>query len=214
MVKGISKKIARRNMKSMAKRGLSKIMLRKTIALKHHHFQRTYVMDDLVIPTTVSGGRGFDFKLSYLPNYTEFTTLFDSYRINYVSVKFVSGINTANTPVSTQYTLPQIYLYRDYDDASAPGSLNEVLQTEKFKVWNLAKTPNFKMGLVPAVASSVYRSATQTAYNRRFKQWLDCGYADVPHYGLKIFVDAQMGGPDTAIITPIITVSCSFKDTR
>ena len=37
----------------------------------------------------------------------------------------------------------------------------------------------------PRIAIPVYRDNIGAAYIQQPKQWIDCSYADVPHYGLE-----------------------------
>ena len=57
-----------------------------------------------------------------MPNVSEFTGLYDQYRIDYVECKFsFSNNNSSNS--SPGSTLPIMYLVKDYDDSGAAGLL-------------------------------------------------------------------------------------------
>ena len=63
---------------------------------------------DQVYPTFGNAvDRVFTFALADLPNYTEFTTLFDQYRINAVKLTFIPRLSSADSnPLATVSAIP------------------------------------------------------------------------------------------------------------
>lgn len=161
--------------------------------------------------------------LNSLPNYTEFTNLFDQYRINYIEVKFIYDHNvgevasSAGIAANANMGLPNVYLARDYDDASALGGIDEYLQYEGCIVRRLGDI--FSIRIYPHIASAAY-SGTFTSYKNDTRAWIDVNSTGVAHYGLKMGVDASMcnsaAGAAVAIgrLTLIHTYNISFKNVR
>jgi len=149
-------------------------------------------------------GKGYQFQLDQLPNYQEFTALFDAYRINAVVVRF-NAMNTVfkgNTDVNGEDT-PTIYAAIDYNNAAAPTSADEMKEYANVQVFPMYQARTFKIR--PRLAIPVYRDGATSAYIQQPKQWIDSNYADVPHYGLRVFVLA--GQQRNAFKT---TVECTY----
>jgi len=133
--------------------------------------------------------RAWSFSLDQVPNPSEFTNLFDSYKIDKVVVKFQAvGVQQ----ISSEYSngagavsyQPRTYTAVDYDDDTVPTALTELTQYSNCKQRLAGR--NFSITIRPKVAVQVYRSAVLTAYANPDKTVkLDCAYSDVPHFGLK-----------------------------
>lgn len=167
---------------------------------------RTQVYSNLSTTLTVSGndngfalgtpfldpvagyyGVGFShfFKLSSLPNYTEFTNLFDRYKICKVVWTIMFQNNTA--PMNGSSVLPILHVASDDDDANTPTALTELQQRSNCKRRVLGNTVMFKYTTRPKFASSVYNSNVPgftTAYAVK-SGYLNSDYYDAPHYGIK-----------------------------
>ena len=100
-------------------------------SLNVHRYRRWAATDQRLSGTT---GAGFadTFMLNKLPNYTEFDTLYDRYMITTVVVKIqlISNPDASYFPANTT-TLnadnyyPKLWYYPDYDDDTAPTTLDE-----------------------------------------------------------------------------------------
>lgn len=157
-----------------------------------HFFKRTFILP--TGPYSVSDSislAGLNFQLASLPNYTEFTNLFDQYRINGVRVKiiFTKNESTTNTSVTTNL-IPIMGTCIDYDNASAPINVNEVLQYETARVHRMDK-PIVRF-LRPKVDQALYSGAFTSYGNMR--TWIDSDSPTVQHYGLKWYTDGTGGG--------------------
>lgn len=135
--------------------------------------------------------KAWSFSLDQVPNYTEFTNLFDSYKIDKIVMRFMpvhaQNISMTQNQSGATATIshPRVYTVLDYDDDSVPTSVGELTQYSGCKVRLAGK--QFKLIFRPKVAMQVYRSAVTTAYANPDKQVkLDCAYADVPHFGVKL----------------------------
>lgn len=172
-----------------------------------------------------SGG-SIVFRLDQLPNYNEFTSLFDQYCIRYVKVYIVhralnlSIMETAND--FTRVGFPNIISVRDYDDNTAPTSdeagYNTLREYSKSKTFTYTSERRvYEIGIVPAVLSETYRTGLTTAYAPKFKSYLDCAFPDVPHYAIKYVVNAPNNGGGTTpnvIFDVYATYYLSFKTIR
>jgi len=145
--------------------------------------KRTAVIDNFV---SAAGevNKAYTFNLAQLPGVSDFTSMFDAYKIDKVNVTFwpFKATNQDPSTVST-YDIPRTYLLVDYDDDNPQTSTN-LREYANCRISTM--TRKLKISLVPKVAQAVYRTALTSAYaqpNKSIK--LDMSYTDVPHYGIK-----------------------------
>lgn len=158
-----------------------------------HHFKRKVVLDALTIATGSNGyaSFGMNFQLSTLSGYTEFTTLFDQYRINRIKVYIVARQNTVSLMEGVNSAVGSIQgiFCTDHDDSSAPSAdnagMNTLRERDKSRSFIFGVNQVYTHALVPATLSEVYRTGVATAYSPKFRARIDCDIPDVPHYGLK-----------------------------
>jgi len=121
------------------------------------------------------------FALSNLPNYTEFTALFDEYRILQARVHFIP-LN-----VGTGGSFQPIYTVIDYDDSIAPASIDDLNQYSTLMVAQYGR--EFERVLTPKFAVAAY-SGTFTSYSP-MTGWVDVASPTVQHYGVKYALGAS-----------------------
>lgn len=176
--------------------------------LSEHRYKRSYSMD--LLTTATAQGTGYIITLNSLPNFGEFTALYDSYRIDWVTIWAVPTQTDAQVAAANLFT-PSLYTVVDKDDASPPGTLAAQLEHGNMKITTMdrmKKLCSFK----PAVQGELFRSGATRGFNRMQDQWIDCAQADIPHYGLKVWCEPAMTGFNG--IRLIADVYVTFKDTR
>jgi len=149
----------------------------------------TYACND------VTSAISFEFKLSDMPAYTEFTALFDKYRIDKAEVNF-QLINNPNGPATLNGNtvtnacnfFPKLYYCRDYDDSSTV-TLTQIKERSGTKMVVLEPNKIVRIKLKPAVAVQLYKTSTTTGYSPKWGAFVDAAQPDVPHYGLKTVID-------------------------
>lgn len=142
------------------------------------------------------------FSVSLLPNFSDFSGLFDQYRIRCIVAKFrlVQPPEASNTPATSQF-YPDIYVIVDHDDDTVPTSVDTVLQYGKCKRGVLKPNFWFKYRFYPTAALQLYRTATTTAYApAKNGMFLDLNQSDTPYYGIKGIVSNEAAGLTTAPI--------------
>lgn len=132
--------------------------------------------------------QSFTCTLGNLTSATDFTNLYDQYRINFVSVKFWLKIDPgAQTAAAASY--PKFYWYRDYDDDGFPSNLNEMRENSKCKVIVMNPNRPITVAYKPNVLQTVYASTTTNTYKPAFNQWTDMANTSTKHYGFKWAID-------------------------
>lgn len=135
---------------------------------------------NLIVSSSAAEMDGFiSWTLANLPDATEFTTLFDQYRIVHVDMEFMPTFNQ-NVPATSTGYLP-IVTAIDYDD-STTATYAQLGEYESAQ-YNVPEQ-RFVRSVVPAIAIAAYSGVFTSFANRRM-QWLDCASPSVVHYGLK-----------------------------
>lgn len=156
--------------------------VRRKIGTGTHRLVRTFQANDL----NAAGATAYVFSLQNLPNYTEFTGLFDQYCITGIQFHFVPNQVDAETGSATA-GLTQMWICNDLD-AGGPTSTAEMLERPNAKLLTFNRPRKWYLR-GPRVADEVYRSVSTTAYGPgKRNKWLDCAYVDVPHYGTNVVI--------------------------
>lgn len=193
-----------------------------------HTFKRSFRQFGNVYNYYVASSKSF--TLTELPNYTEFTQLFDQFKICMVKLVFnftkndapINSTGTAPPPGSNILTtsIPSFQWWIDRDDVDVP-TISEAAQIER----NHKTMMNHPVKIVmrPNVLTMAYEGAVATAYSPAYR-WLDCNDAATPHYGIKYIMDGSgqyrsptaVPGEDCIIGTywVDITYYCAFKNVR
>lgn len=143
--------------------------------------------------------------LDSLPNFTDFTNLYDQYCIKAIKVslfpKFsqVEGVSVQDagaglSGLGAVNLMGQVASVVDID-GNGPTTMNELMQYQNVKMTrgNKIHSRYFK----PAVAASIFKSTTAltSAYGPKKSVWLDCSNPDVTHYGLYGIIDLSGVSP-------------------
>jgi hypothetical protein len=198
----------RRNAKPSSK-GLSTDYIMRKVG-----FQRSIYDDGAYAATLPAVGYARAFELDELPGYTDFTTLWDQYRITRVDYKIIPRNNVQSlttTATATTAIMPTISVWWDPDDASTPTLVGESLEVEN--VSHYGGYEIIKGSFKPHAAIAAYGGAfTQFA---DFDGWCDCTSDDVQWYGLKVWVGAGGGSQTTfQVWDAFYVVHCEFRKVR
>lgn len=133
-----------------------------------------------IVSGAIDLGAGWNFQLAQVPDFGEFTTLYDAYVIDEVEMRFVLFNNTAEK-------YPTLLLAPDYDDSAAPTGPNDLLTMEQCKILPFSPTKReHRIRVKPRVAMSVFRTGVTSGYTWGKKsQVMDMALTDIPHYGVR-----------------------------
>lgn len=152
--------------------------------------------------------KAFSFALSDLPNASEFTSLFDMWRIVEVECLFLPSI-TEMTPGAPNVGLQMSVI--DYDDATALSAPGSYLQYQNVMVHRLGEPirrvfkPNPNLRLSDGTATGV------TSGSAPRNTWVDVASSNTPYFGLKLFL-----GQNTVQVTyvAVFTYILQFRGVR
>lgn len=149
-----------------------------------------------------NGGGAIEFRLNELPDFSDFTNLFDKYRIKGVQITIVPRVNSYDAnPNATLVGMPMVHTAIDYNDSTAPANVQELMQYDTYK-----RTQGFSPHtryFKPRVSNEVFRTLVQTSYAMGSgNQWLDCttSGADLPHFCLKWRIDNCSQDPTSFLV--------------
>lgn len=126
--------------------------------------------------------------LSDVVNSSDFTNLYDQYRLDKLIIKFYLKFDPSSQSATTS-NIPRLYWYRDLDDLTSPASLNEIRENGKCKTVPLTLYKPVTIVMKPNVLRVIYQSAVSSQYTPSFNQWLDMSTPTNQHYGLKFAID-------------------------
>jgi len=187
---------------------------------KEYRFKRTFLISNdgadnfKYGPGSITPGYNpvpLTIKLNEVPNYTDFTSLFDSYKITHAEFKFIPHFTVGQVPLGPQNTqVARLVTVIDQDDDNTPTGLSQLMQYSSLdeSLLDRERVRNFK----PRVSVQTYRTATTTGYSAPDDAiWIDAAQTDVPHYcGKALICDttASADNPRTLTIMCTLWITC------
>lgn len=183
----------------------------------------------LVCTTPAAGGVphyftfGFVHTLEDIPDYTDFTTLYDSFRIVGIKAKILP-LNVGSEYPTAAGTVTNggfIHVAPDFDDNTAPatgeGGINELRQKTGYKCRSLQNFKGLSHYYRPKASIGVEGSTGVIRYGQAAgKMWMDCANITQKHFGHKGVIEIVQQG--TAILNYYFkteyTYYLQFKDVR
>jgi len=162
-----------------------------------HKFKRTYQLfnEDY----TTGGCFGYDFKFSSLPNKDEFQTLFDSYKITRVVLRFYNGYDGNDIGNTSFVQGGWLHYCVDYNDGNPAADFDAMKQYSSYSCVPLTKCQPYVRSLRPKISMQVYKTAIATAYAQPdYNPWCDLtdtGIA-IPFFGIKVGIEGPGGATD------------------
>lgn len=126
----------------------------------------------------------YTFNLLQLPNATEFTNLFDYYKLTGVKLQFYLN-QSIDAQSTTNALYPRMYWKYDYDDDIVPNNLNSLRESPKCKVRTLTPDKPITMFIKPAKLLVAQVQGSITSYQANWNNWSDMSAPDTNHYGIK-----------------------------
>lgn len=169
----------------MRRSGVSRSRINNNV----HHFKRSF--QGTAITASAAGGnpQALYFTFNMLPNYTEFTNLFDMYRVNFLVLKLVPSITGADgNPSASSIALPNIHSALDYDDSTVPTDVPYLLQYSNHRMTRGHQI--HKRAFRPAIDLDV---SGLDASAPKWKQWINLATVTCAHRGVKLYVEQAFG---------------------
>jgi len=150
---------------------------------KVYTFSRSFGIGQITTgPTSISGA--YSVTLASIPGYTEFTALFDQYRIIQVTIQF--------SPINVGAVALPIISVIDYDDANVPSTADELRQYQTLRT--VTGTQYFERTFTPRIAMAAYGNGVFNSFATQSPSiWLDSASSSIPYYGLKYYWTGRTG---------------------
>lgn len=163
-----------------------------------HKHKRSTVTQSIVINclgsydgtlNQVMYNKGISFALDDLPNISEFITLYDSYKLYGVKIKFFPLFNTTddqNIGTGARLGPPILYTYIDKDDNQTPFP-EDFLQfsSTKYRPFTRMITQYVR----PRINREIFRNGITSGYEvSQTPAKIDMSYTNVAHFGLKFAI--------------------------
>lgn len=143
------------------------------------YFKRTvYLPAFIVSSTAVNVPFVNSFSLADVPNATEFTTLYDQYKITGIQFKLYPRFNSVDQNLSGG----RIWTVLDYDDSNLPATINELCQYQNVKCTNTSQIHSRYL-------KPKFNLTTGSANVPQSKFWIDVASTSVPYRGIKGIIE-------------------------
>jgi hypothetical protein len=128
----------------------------------------------------------YAFTLGDLDSTSEFTGLFDQYRIECVAFRLIPMQNAIGLTTNSTTTCVTPYVVVDYDDTNALTSAGQARSFESCII--VPPGRECVRQFQPRVAVGAYGGATFTGYANVTPPWIDAASTTVQHYGIKLCI--------------------------
>jgi len=173
-------------------------------SLTTHAYSRWASSSSILTCDSTELAQSLAFTLDSVKSYTEFTALYDRYRLDKVVVKLrmISNpdaaypLNTSSSGFLTNPTnwYPQVWSINDYD-GGAGDTVSSIRERQGVKCRTIQPNKPLTFTVRPAVAVNLYKTSLLSGYGNRWGQWVDAATPDVKHYGLNYVIDTLAQDP-------------------
>lgn len=157
----------------------------------------------------------YSFKLDNVVNPSDFTNLYDRYRITKVVLHLTRFRNSTGDATSSPYNRKILVVWDD--DANVLTQEDDYLEFGNCKRYNIIGNGDIKLTLYPKLSAPLLNAGgSVNAYQSipSSKQWLKIEDDDIPHFGLKIFVPGQVAPEGYGLFQVRAKFWMSFKNSR
>jgi len=204
-----------------------RVIRRKKTANKVHSFVR-WCDKDTLYPTATQGPNaifetgvdqhfGYSFKLDNVVNPTDFTNLYDSYKINKITLYLERQLNSTGTVAVANPTNKRLRVVHDYNDNNILANEDQYLEYSNCKSYSAIGNRPIVITLYPKINNGVLNAGggvnafTSMASN---KVWLNVDDDEVPHFGIKIFVPGVIASDNTRLFVVRAKYHISLKNSK
>lgn len=202
-VRAAERRVNRRRRKKLSKaRRKFMLSLYKPVAQQLHRFVRRKVTSydlnsDLFYADSGSWAyNNYSFAATDTPNFSEFSALFEQFRIDKIVAKIyfnnnvTSGQTDIATSANTNVNQINCFWIRSTDtsrDNLGSGEL-DAMQNSGLKQTVLARSSGkpITIAITPNILNASYETASATAYTPAYKKWISMTDSGTVHYGLSI----------------------------
>jgi len=138
----------------------------------------------LTSTSLAAGFYAFQFVLQDIPDSSQFTSIFDQYRLTRVDVRVIPMTQHALPAGSSAISM--CWVATDFDDSAAPSSVAQVQNYSNA----LAISPGSgtMFSFKPMIETAVQQSGGAIVAGGVAEPWLNCSQPNIPHFGVKVAI--------------------------
>lgn len=179
-----------------------------------YSYKRSIYTQSFAVASAAGNQIGYQGLLSTLPNANEFQALYDQYMIKKIVFKLIPrGFDTNVVQGGVTNAGFNIHSAIDYDDGNVPTGPNDLLQYQSYRC-----TPGNRTHTrvwVPKTVSGINNNVgVLVGAGAKAYQWIDVAQPNVPHFGLKMYIDPTNSVGQQMPFDAVITYYLSFKCVR
>jgi len=201
-----------------------RVIRRKKTANKVHSFIRWCDKDaqypgasgpSAINETLADQNLVYTFKLDNVVNPSDFTNLFDVYKINKITLHMTRVRNQTGNGIDSPFNRKICVVWDD--DGNALTQEDDYLEYGNCKRYNVIGNGDIKLTLYPKLSAPLLNAGGGVNAFQSIpasKQWLKIEDDDVPHFALKIFVPAGIAPEDYGLFTVRAKYHISLKNSK
>lgn len=207
------------------KRRFGRRVYRKKTQNKVHSFIRWCDKDtqypgatgpNSIVETGANQHLAYSFKLDNVVNPSDFTNLYDMYRINKVTL-FVEPLwDQAGSVASANPVNYRLRVVHDYNDNNPLTDEDQYLEYSNCKSYTAIRNRSIKITLYPKINNTVENVGGGQAFTSMAsnKVWLNMADDEVPHFGIKMFVPSSISNLGTTLFKVRAKYHLSMKNSK
>lgn len=158
-----------------------KMLVQKSIRTTTFKTVRTMVHSQFISLIGSESNVGLSWRLVDLPGSTEFTLLFDTYRITKIELTFRPCTNYG---INNQYSTPSWYIVSVDFDNNTPQTTAQLREVDNAEICSAYKEKT--IAFEPRASSIIAQGSAATGFAEApALSWIDCVSTTVNHYGVK-----------------------------
>lgn len=159
----------------------------------------------------------YQFKLDQVTGVSDFTNLYDGYKINKIQLFLEPLIDNSSSTLTAGTLSKKIRVVHDYNDASPLGDEDTYLEYGNCKSYFPWSKRGIRITLYPKLNNIIENvGGTATGYTsmNSNRQFLNIASDEVPHFGIKMFIPRQMTVTDTVMFRVRAKFWMSMRGTK
>jgi len=159
----------------------------------------------------------YSFKLDNLVNPSDFTNLYDAYKINKITLHLEPQYDQTQGAGSMGPISKKIRVVHDYNDNDVLTSEDDYLEYSNCKSYSPWSRRGINITLYPKINNiieNVGGAATAFTAQASSKVWLDIKNDEVPHFGIKMFIPGGMLPENTVLFRVRARYHISLKNSK
>lgn len=170
---------------------------------------------NIIFETGADQHFSYSFSLRNIINEVDFSSLYDMYRINKVTIYLERARNVTGSGTNNPFNF-RIAVTHDYNDNNTLTTEDDYLEYSNCKRYSPIGNGPIKIVLYPKIANKIENVLGGTAFNavNSNKVWINTVDDRVPHFGIKLFVPGGIATNDYALFKVRAKFDVSFKNSK